>query len=82
VIAAVAEQSQDQEIKEAIRKADSYLNAATRLVDAEEELRARGENANHMEDDSTAIREFVIPMLEAEAAKAGQEVKRLKGGYH
>jgi hypothetical protein len=77
VLQAVAEQ-QDEQIKRAIRKADSYLHAVTALMDAQE----AGYPAEPDPDYWPAIREHVFPLLEAEAAKATEEVERLKGGDH
>lgn len=62
------------EIMSVIRRSDAFTNAATVLLDAEKE---RGPIEGYPEF-WTDIQELVIPTLEAEAKRAGEELARLK----
>jgi hypothetical protein len=65
---------QDSALSEAIRKADSFTNAATVLADAEETGYPADPYPGYWDD----IREHVIPLLEEEASKASEEAARLR----
>ena len=59
---------------EAIRKAESFTNAATKLQDAAEERSVSEGYSDPWPD----ILEHVIPVLEAEAHKGSEELERLR----
>lgn len=64
----------DEELIGAIRRSDAFTNAATALIDAEEE-RGGSEGYSQFWED---IRHHVIPTLEAEAHKATEDVAWLR----